>query len=109
VAAAPTEGLSPETLARFKLLQQRFVQGLPARWQDVSAASSPAARRDALHRLAGGAGSYGFGRLGQLAREAEQLAMAGQTAELAKALSLLKSEIDTVLPDNHAKPSPELG
>lgn len=109
MAAAPNEGLAPETLAKFKLLQQRFVQGLPARWQDVSTASTLSSRQDALHRLAGGAGSYGFGRLSQLAREAEQLATAGQSAELSHALSLLKSEIDTVLPDNPAKPSSGLG
>ena len=109
MAAAPTEGLSPEILARFKLLQQRFMQGLPARWQDVSAASTLASRQDALHRLAGGAGSYGFVRLSQLAHEAEQLTLAGQTAELANALSLLKSEIDSVLPDSHSRPSSECG
>lgn len=109
MAVAPNEGLSPETLAKFKLLQQRFVQGLPARWQGISAASTLASRQEALHRLAGGAGSYGFGRLSQLAREAEQLAMAGQSAELSHALSQLKSEIDTVLSDNPSRPSSGLG
>ncbi len=109
MAAAPTEGLSPDTLAKFKLLQQRFVLGLSARWTNLATPATPASRQDALHRLAGGAGSYGFERLSQLAREAELLALAGQTVKLANALTLLKDEIDSVVSDCHAGPSAGAG
>ncbi len=97
MAASPTEGFSPETLSKFKLLQQRFVLGLPARWMDISAATHPAARQDALHRLAGGAGSYGFERLSQLAHQAENQLMSGDSAELAETLVLLKSALESTL------------
>lgn len=106
VAAASTESLSADTLFKFRLLQQRFVLGLPARWTDLSGVSTPATQRDALHRLAGGAGSYGFARMSQLAREAENLAMTGQPSKLNHALSLLKSEIDAAVADTPALPWP---
>ena len=95
MAASPAEGLSPETLSKFRLLQQRFVLGLPARWMDISAASTPPSLQDALHRLAGGAGSYGFERLSQLAHQAEKHLSSGDSAQLADTLALLKSALDS--------------
>jgi len=97
VAASPAEGLSPETLSKFRLLQQRFVMGLPARWTEISAATHQAPLQDALHRLAGGAGSYGFERLSQLAHQAEKHLSSGDSAKLADTLALLKSALDSAL------------
>lgn len=101
MAAAPTDGLSAENFSRFKLLQVRFVQGLPARWRELSAPSSLASRQEALHRLAGGAGSYGFEHISQLAREAEKLSLAGDSVGVDSALALLKSEIDAAVAERH--------
>jgi len=52
-------------------LRQRFVGGLGQRWQAISQASAPDGCIQALHRLAGAAGSYGFDAMGQAARRAE--------------------------------------
>ncbi|MBP7668200.1 MAG: Hpt domain-containing protein [Burkholderiaceae bacterium] len=52
-------------------LRQRFIGGLAGRWQAISQPASPQDCRQALHRLAGAAGSYGFAALGQAARQAE--------------------------------------
>lgn len=52
-------------------LRQRFVGGLGLRWQAITRPDSPADCRQALHRLAGAAGSYGFDALGQAAQQAE--------------------------------------
>jgi HPt (histidine-containing phosphotransfer) domain-containing protein len=53
-------------------LRQRFVSGLGARWQAIAGTPSPQESLQALHRLAGAAGSYGFEALGDAARRAEQ-------------------------------------
>lgn len=80
--------------AAFAALRLRFVAGLPARWQEIERAPSVAARQEALHRLAGAAGSYGFATLGDAARRAEvSLAAGGETA-LAAALVALKAALD---------------
>ncbi len=86
-----TEGLSLATISQFKLLQQQFIAGLPARWQEIDNATAPKLMQAALHRLAGSAGSYGFDKLGQLARQAE--ATEPRTANLAQALLALKNEL----------------
>jgi len=70
----PAEGLSPEVQAAFARLRERFVAGLPQRWQEIEAAGSGPALQAALHRLVGAAASYGLGALGDAAREAESLA-----------------------------------
>jgi HPt (histidine-containing phosphotransfer) domain-containing protein len=53
-------------------LRQRFIGGLAGRWQAISRPSTAHDCRQALHRLAGAAGSYGYAALGQAARQAEQ-------------------------------------
>lgn len=58
--------------AAFLTLREAFVAGLPQRWVAIEAAASDEQRRQALHRLAGAAGSYGFTTLGEAARAAEQ-------------------------------------
>lgn len=88
-----TEGLSPATLSQFKLLQQHFIIGLPARWQEIDNAASLEFLQAALHRLAGSAGSYGFDKLSQLARQAEALATEPPTVHVVQALRALKSEL----------------
>ncbi len=104
VAALPTDGLPQPLQAKFQLLQQRFVLGLPARWCDIADAASTAAVQEALHRLAGAAGSYGFERLSQLARQAEHRALAAEASALAEALAALKNELDATQPG--APPAP---
>lgn len=52
-------------------LRQRFVGGLGQRWLAISQAAAPGDCSQALHRLAGAAGSYGFDAMGQAARRAE--------------------------------------
>jgi HPt (histidine-containing phosphotransfer) domain-containing protein len=93
VASSLTEGLSLATLSQFKLLQQHFIAGLPARWQEIDHAAAPEFLQAALHRLAGSAGSYGFDKLSELARQAEALATNPPTAHVAQALMALKNEL----------------
>lgn len=93
MASSVTEGLSASTLAQFKILQQRFVAGLPARWREIEAAPTSQSLQAALHRLSGSAGSYGFERMSQCAREAESLAASGPNGGLAQVLSSLHDQI----------------
>jgi HPt (histidine-containing phosphotransfer) domain-containing protein len=72
-------GQSPEVRAAFQKLREAFLAGLPQRRAEIESASSDVQRLQALHRLAGAAGSYGLTELGQAAREAEQ-ALAQQAA-----------------------------
>lgn len=88
-----TEGLSPVQQNQFEALRQRFLAGLPARWAEILNAAESKSLQLALHRLAGSAGSYGFDRLGQCAREAEALAVSGASAPLSAALKVLEAEI----------------
>lgn len=87
--ASLTDGLSRDVASKFQFLRKRFVDGLPARWQAIADAGSTAALQDALHRLAGSAGSYGFEQLSHCARAAEQLAAADKPADLVPALAQL--------------------
>ena len=93
MTSALTEGLSSTIQAQFEVLRQRFVDGLPARWLEIHDAVAPLALQGTLHRLSGSAGSYGFERLSQCAREAEALAISGPHVALAQALNLLETEI----------------
>jgi len=93
VASALTDGLPPALMAQFKLLQQRFVLSLPARWREISQAATPLMRQSALHRLAGSAGSYDFECMSQLARQAEALTGPSDTAALVPFLDALEREI----------------
>jgi HPt (histidine-containing phosphotransfer) domain-containing protein len=72
-------GQSPEARAAFLKLREAFLAGLSQRRAEIETASSDLLRMQALHRLAGAAGSYGFTELGQAARAAEQ-ALALQSA-----------------------------
>lgn len=102
MASPLTEGLSPATQAQFEVLQQRFIAGLPARWQEIHGAAVPQTLQAALHRLSGSAGSYGFEGISQRAREAELLATSGSHAALAQALTLLEAEIGIARSDASA-------
>ena len=97
-----TEGLPPSAVAQFRILQQRFVAGLPARWQEIDRANTDLALQSALHRLAGSAGSYGFDSMVQLARRAESLAHSGASGDLALALTALSQQIQKL---QEAKPN----
>lgn len=93
VASAQTDGISPATQQQFECLRQRFAAGLPARWLDVSQAADAALLERQLHRLSGSAGSFGFERLGRLAREAELHCVSGDAVALAATLNQIDTEI----------------
>lgn len=97
MASSPAEGTSPAGQKQFELLRQRFAAGLVARWLDISQAADAPARRTALHRLSGSAGSFGFEGMGQLAREAEMLCDSGDSVALAACLNQLKGEIKAAM------------
>jgi HPt (histidine-containing phosphotransfer) domain-containing protein len=63
--------MTPQQLAAFDTLRQRFRDGLLARWHGLCNAQ-PHERAGHLHRLAGAAGSFGFEPLSLAARAAEQ-------------------------------------
>lgn len=73
--------------ARFEAIREQFVAGLAGRQRDIDAAPDRQALEAALHRLAGAAGGYGYGELGQLAHQALQ---AGDASALAAALARLR-------------------
>lgn len=91
-----TEDLSAVERKQFEILRLRFVAGLSARWLEIRDAREPKSLRSAVHRLAGIAGSYGFERLGQHARDAEALMVSGAAEGLAQALKLLEVEIAAI-------------
>jgi hypothetical protein len=100
MAASPAEGMPPEMQATFERLRERFVAGLPQRWQEIDAAGSGPALAAALHRLVGAAASYGLGALGDAAREAEALAGGPDgtpSPACAAALARLRRCIDDVV------------
>ena len=93
VASSQAEGLSLATQQQFEGLRQRFSAGLVLRWRDISQAADRPAQQALLHRLGGSAGSFGFDRLGQLAREAEFLCASGDAAALAACLAQIDAEV----------------
>jgi HPt (histidine-containing phosphotransfer) domain-containing protein len=93
---APAAGMPPAVQAAFQRLRGQFLAGLPARWLEIESAAPGTAQRDALHRLAGAAGSYSFEALGQAARQAERRCEAGTPAPAA-ALAALQAELARLL------------
>ena len=93
MASSPVEGLPDVVLAQFAVLRQRFVAGLPQRWQEIAGAADAAALESALHRLAGSAGSYGCARLGECVRAAQLLTAGPDGAALEQALGRLREEM----------------
>lgn len=76
VADSPADGYPQSVQLAFAKLCERFVAGLPQRWQEIEEAGTGPALEAALHRLAGAAASYGLARVGEAARQAEALARA---------------------------------
>lgn len=78
----------------YAALRRRFLDGLPQRRAAILDAPDAKGRQQALHRLAGAAGSYGFAALGELARHAE-----GQTdpAGIRQALDALEAALDGLI------------
>lgn len=93
MASSPADGLSLAAQQQFEGLRQRFATGLSARWREISQAADLPAQQALLHRLCGSAGSFGFERLGQLAREAELFCASGNAVALAACLNQLDAEI----------------
>lgn len=77
--------LPPETRQRFEEMRREFVDSLTGRLQEVLRDPDLSAKGRALHRLAGAAGSFGFGGLGQLAKCAEMHCEAGRRDDVAEA------------------------
>lgn len=98
MASSPADGLSAAARQQFENLRQHFAGGLAARWLAIGQAADLPAQQALLHRLCGSAGSFGFERLGQLAREAEGLCALGDTVALAACLSQLEVEIKAATP-----------
>ena len=96
MASSQVEGLAPAAQQQFEGLRQRFAAGLEGRWRDISQAADMPAQQALLHRLCGSAGSFGFDRLGQLAREAEGHCASGDAVALAASLCQLDAEIKVV-------------
>ncbi len=93
MASSPAEGLPSAVRAQFMALRQRFLAGLPQRWQEIEGAPDATALHSALHRLAGSAGSYGCERLGECVQAAQLLATGPDDAARAQALRLLQEEM----------------
>jgi len=86
--------------SRFAALQQRFVEGLPARWAAIAfTARGGTAQRAELHRLAGAGGSFGYEALGEAARAAECCSDADMDMALSKlqALVLMATRVNQVI------------
>lgn len=94
MASALTDSLTSAQRDQFRILRQRFVAGLSARWLEVQNAPTWEARQAALHRLAGSAGSYGFERLQQRSREAELLLPDADSDTLACALAAVAAAME---------------
>jgi HPt (histidine-containing phosphotransfer) domain-containing protein len=91
VAALRPDDIPPGAQAGFERLQAQFRQGLPARASQIDAADSAKDLADALHRLAGAAGSFGYAELGALARSALSLAETGAApSDLSESLQALR-------------------
>ena len=90
------EGMDPALAAQFARIRQNFVGGLDRRACEIDNAANPAALQDALHRLTGAAGAYGFDNLSQLARAAMQAAQDGDAARQQAALASLKHAMAVV-------------
>jgi HPt (histidine-containing phosphotransfer) domain-containing protein len=82
--------------AAFAALRQQFCAGLAARQQRIEHAPGEAERIQALHQLAGAAGSYGLPELSAAAKTAELLAHNGSAQALASALAALYAQIQQV-------------
>lgn len=79
--------------AALKELRERFVAGLPQRWHEIANDIDLSRRGQALHRLAGAAGSYGFDAVGTAARAAEHALASGDAAAFDRALARLRDRL----------------
>lgn len=95
--------IAAEAGAAYEALRRRFVGGLPQRRADIFEAGDAHSQHEALHRLAGAAGSYGFAALSHLARRAEA-ATAADDARLA--LTTLKAALDGLITAAEAGDTP---
>jgi HPt (histidine-containing phosphotransfer) domain-containing protein len=89
----PAAGQPAAVQAAFQRLRGQFIAGLPQRWRDICQAPDAARQREALHRLAGAAGSYGLVALGEAARQAEAQSPTGDAAALQAALQRLEQQL----------------
>jgi HPt (histidine-containing phosphotransfer) domain-containing protein len=92
--AEPNDEAGPtEASAALEKLRERFVAGLPQRWHEIAHGTELSRRRQALHRLAGAAGSYGFDAVSTAARTAEQALAGGDAAAFDLALAQLHDRL----------------
>lgn len=86
--------MTPDLAAQFAALKQRFLDGLPARLEEIEHASDAPAAHAALHRLVGAAGTYGEDMLAQCARAAMQAhGITGNLREREATLQALRAEL----------------
>lgn len=102
MAALPVEGMSPDIAQAFMKLRERFVLGLPARWEAILASQGDTLVQE-LHRMAGAAGSFGFEAIGLAARRAEEQArVAPQDAP--QAMEALRSLVMSAVSETSGTP-----
>ena len=85
----------PAVQAALARLRERFMNGLPQRWQEIHGAPDATAQAAVLHQLAGVAGSFGLHALGEAARAGERAVLAGDEPALAQALAQMRSCLET--------------
>jgi HPt (histidine-containing phosphotransfer) domain-containing protein len=103
------DGLSPDMLRLFGVLRKRFLSGLDLRRRQIRELEDKRCRIDALHRLTGAAGSFGFLDIGHTARCAEQCLVRAlgdpwdstAMADFADALRALEALVDETLRAHH--------
>lgn len=97
MAADPRPDSADAALAaQFEQIRLKFVAGLARRELEIESAATPQALQEALHRLAGAAGAFGYAALGACAREAMHDLETGATAALATRLDQLKREMGQI-------------
>lgn len=89
------EWRDPAHAQQFEALRRTFQNGLTNRLHAIENASDSQSQHDALHRLAGAAGAFGYEALGLLARSAMQRCK-GDPQELAAVLEEIKKVIQNL-------------
>jgi hypothetical protein len=94
--------LPPGTLAAFAALRERFSSGLADRWQEIERLHGEThALSQALHRLAGAAGSFGFEDLSRAARAAEMACGSVPAEDWGSAHRALHAQVLAAVPVSH--------
>lgn len=90
MSAPSSKPTPPAVQAALARLRERFMSGLPQRWQEIQTAPDASSQAAVLHQLAGVAGSFGLHALGEAARAGEHAVLAGDAQALAQALTRMR-------------------